>query len=191
MSKRIMNEVMCLAEDNNIEIYYQDTDSMHIENDKIELLRELFKKEYNRELIGKQVGQFHCDFDAMKISGAEKHIDGTPCYGNMVNASYSDKTIILGKKVYIDRVLHHFKNKEGEEKTYYRYHYRMKGQDARLIVSKAIKDYGNDIFKLYEDLYKGEEIEFNFTDVKVQFKADKLHRCITLQDFKRKISFKV
>ena len=35
MSKRIMNEVMCLAEDLGINIYYQDTDSMHIEHDKI------------------------------------------------------------------------------------------------------------------------------------------------------------
>jgi len=31
MSKRIMNEVMCLAEDLGIEIYYTDTDSMHID----------------------------------------------------------------------------------------------------------------------------------------------------------------
>ena len=31
MSKRIMNEVMTTAEDLDIEIYYQDTDSMHIE----------------------------------------------------------------------------------------------------------------------------------------------------------------
>ena len=30
MSKRIMNEVMCLAEDKGLKIYYQDTDSMHI-----------------------------------------------------------------------------------------------------------------------------------------------------------------
>jgi ribosomal protein S8 len=30
MSKRIMNEVMCTAEDLGIEIFYQDTDSMHI-----------------------------------------------------------------------------------------------------------------------------------------------------------------
>jgi hypothetical protein len=29
MSKRIMNEVMCLAEDLKLKIYYQDTDSMH------------------------------------------------------------------------------------------------------------------------------------------------------------------
>ena len=30
ISKRIMNEVICTAEDYGIEIYYQDTDSMHI-----------------------------------------------------------------------------------------------------------------------------------------------------------------
>ena len=32
MSKRIMNEVMCLAYDIGCRIYYQDTDSMHIVN---------------------------------------------------------------------------------------------------------------------------------------------------------------
>jgi len=37
-SKRIMNEVMCLAEDNNIPLYYQDTDSMHMLNDDIDRL---------------------------------------------------------------------------------------------------------------------------------------------------------
>ena len=30
MSKRIMNEVMCLAEDIGIDIYITDTDSMHL-----------------------------------------------------------------------------------------------------------------------------------------------------------------
>ncbi|ELP86281.1 hypothetical protein EIN_114450 [Entamoeba invadens IP1] len=35
MSKRIMNEVMCLAEDLNIPIHYQDTDSMHILKSRI------------------------------------------------------------------------------------------------------------------------------------------------------------
>lgn len=32
MSKRITNEVMCLALDIGCHIYYQDTDSMHIES---------------------------------------------------------------------------------------------------------------------------------------------------------------
>ncbi len=35
MSKRIMNEVMCLAERLDIKIFYQDTDSMHIEGHEI------------------------------------------------------------------------------------------------------------------------------------------------------------
>lgn len=38
MSKRIMNEVMCLGEDLKINIYYTDTDSMHIDKDGIEKL---------------------------------------------------------------------------------------------------------------------------------------------------------
>ena len=35
MSKRIMNEVMTTAEDLNIQIFYQDTDSMHIEKSRL------------------------------------------------------------------------------------------------------------------------------------------------------------
>ena len=42
MSKRIMNEVMWLAQKNGIEIQYQDTDSMHIQKDDISKLEELF-----------------------------------------------------------------------------------------------------------------------------------------------------
>ena len=43
MSKRIMNEVMCLAEDLGIMIYYQDTDSMHIPVDKVPMLEQKYK----------------------------------------------------------------------------------------------------------------------------------------------------
>ena len=52
ISKRIMNEVICTAEDygrspeavgrNGIEIYYQDTDSMHIGLNDIKRLSELY-----------------------------------------------------------------------------------------------------------------------------------------------------
>ena len=44
MSRRIMNEVICLAEDLKIKIYYQDTDSMHSEHDKLNLLANEFRK---------------------------------------------------------------------------------------------------------------------------------------------------
>ena len=42
ISKRIMNEVICTAEDNDIEIYYQDTDSNHLGVDDIKRLSELY-----------------------------------------------------------------------------------------------------------------------------------------------------
>ncbi|CAK4517080.1 hypothetical protein Ae201684P_021215 [Aphanomyces euteiches] len=62
-SKHIMNEVMCLAEDIDAHIWYQDTDSMHIDRDAISRLAEAFRAKYGRELIGNQMGQFHTDFD--------------------------------------------------------------------------------------------------------------------------------
>ena len=38
MSKIIMNEVMTIADDNNLNIWYQDTDSMHIDYEQVETL---------------------------------------------------------------------------------------------------------------------------------------------------------
>jgi hypothetical protein len=69
MSKRIMNEVMCLAEDNNIKMFYQDTDSQHMNQSDVMKLSELFRAKYDRELIGKRLGQFHSDFAS--IDGTE------------------------------------------------------------------------------------------------------------------------
>ena len=42
ISKRIMNEVICTAEDNKIKIYYTDTDSQHLGADDIKRLSELY-----------------------------------------------------------------------------------------------------------------------------------------------------
>jgi hypothetical protein len=63
MSKRIMNEVMCTAEDLGIRIFYQDTDSMHIDMNRLNDLAIEYKSRFGRELIGKNLGQFHNDFD--------------------------------------------------------------------------------------------------------------------------------
>ena len=62
-----MNEVMCLAEDNGISIFYQDTDSMHIPHDDISRLSELFEMKYNWKFIGKNMGQFHTEFSLKMI----------------------------------------------------------------------------------------------------------------------------
>jgi hypothetical protein len=41
-SKHEMNIIICLAEDLGITIYYQDTDSIHLRNDDIKLLRQAY-----------------------------------------------------------------------------------------------------------------------------------------------------
>jgi len=51
MSKRIMNEVMCLAEDEGVDIYYQDTDSMHLNDCDIDKLSSSFKSRYEENSL--------------------------------------------------------------------------------------------------------------------------------------------
>jgi len=87
-SKRIMNEVMSVANDNNIVIYYQDTDSMHLKNADIAKLEECYKQKYNTEIRGDQMAKFHSDFS---LKGAKKGAD-----------IIATTSIFLGKKCYMD-----------------------------------------------------------------------------------------
>lgn len=64
-----MNEVVCLAYDLNIPIYYQDTDSMHIKKDPLIKLSYSFRELYKCELIGSYIGQYHSDFDLLTKNG--------------------------------------------------------------------------------------------------------------------------
>ena len=88
-----MNKVMCLADDNNINCYYQDTDSIHMDEDQVQPLAELFEQKYNQQLIGKKLGMFHSDFEFEGMKDIR-----------------SIGLITLGKKSYIDKL-------EGTDKT--------------------------------------------------------------------------
>ena len=114
MSKRIMNEVKSVAYANDIEIYYQDTDSMHIKFEKIRKLNEEYVKKYNRNLIGENMGEFHCDFapfDHPLQEEQDKYDEGSEEY-NRIKAiiksykcmTYSEKFIVVGKKFYMDKL---------------------------------------------------------------------------------------
>lgn len=169
MSKRIMNEVMGLAEDNNLEMFYQDTDSIHISEGHIEILAKLFYGVYGRELIGEDLGQFHSDFD---LKGCEN--------------VYANRSIFLGKKCYIDELKGI--NEKGEEKT--DYHIRMKGVPNTTIKYTA-KNLNLTVFELYEKLYEGDKIMFDLTEggAKANFKINKNGTINTLPFFERIISF--
>lgn len=151
MSKRIMNEVMCLAEDLGINIYYQDTDSMHIENDKINLLSDEFRKLYGKELIGENMGQFHVDFEFNTDKGTE---------------IVAIKSIFLGKKCYLDQVRTVNDGKVNEDN----WHVRMKGIPS-MIVKNDAKDFENGLIGLYEKLYSGEKHTFDLLSCKTVFRS--------------------
>jgi hypothetical protein len=173
MSKRIMNEVMCLAEDSSIDIYYQDTDSMHLQNKDIETLAMNYKKKYQRDLIGKNMGQFHSDFE---LEGCK----------NVV----ATKSIFLGKKCYIDQL--EGIDESGNKKI--GFHIRMKGIPEKCIqyVVNNNKKYKTPM-DLYTDLFKGNPVRFDLTNggQKANFKFNKDYTIDTIQTgfFDRVIKF--
>jgi len=171
MSKRIMNEVMCLAEDNNIKLYYQDTDSIHIKDCDIKKLESIYNTKYKRELIGKNLGQFHSDFD---LKGCDD-----------VKAI---KSIFLGKKCYIDVL--EGTTKEGNKQI--GYHIRMKGIPNKVIEYTSKKLNYNNVYDMYKDLYDGKTISFDLTNdgTKANFKFNKDYTINTLSIFTRNICFK-
>lgn len=170
MSKRIMNEVMTLAEDNNLKIYYQDTDSMHLEEQYIEILRDKFNEKYNRELIGKQMGQFHSDFD---LKGCED--------------VYASRSLFLGKKSYIDEL----KGIDKDGNVNIGYHIRMKGIPNSCIEYTTKKEGYKNPFDLYLDLYNGKEISFDLCEggKKANFDFKKDYSIYTKTDFTRTLKF--
>ena len=161
MSKRIMNEVMCLAEDMGIEIYYQDTDSMHIEYDRVNDLDKEFRKLYGRPLIGENtMGCFHNDLDE-------------------IDNAYITYHISLGKKMYCDVL----SNDAGEQAL----HYRLKGIPQDIIKRTADKLFNGDLVKLYEHIYAGNEVEFDMLDGRTSFVMTRSGRIEYLANQKRKV----
>ena len=167
-SKKIMNEVMCLAEDFDIDMYYTDTDSIHIDNSKINYLASEYKKIHNRDLIGKNMGQFHTDFDSDILKGE----------------ILAKRSIFLGKKCYIDEL---YGSESGDIVDY---HIRLKG-----IPNASILDYCNNNnitpYEVYEKLYNKEEVIFDLTcgGKKINFKFHNNMTISTLDEFNRKICF--
>lgn len=167
MSKHLMNRVMCLADDLNLDIYYQDTDSMHIRKDQLPILRDAFMKKYNKELIGTNLCQFHPDFDPIAK-------DSDP------NSVVAVESYFLGKKMYIDKLM--------DDKNNIGYHIRMKGVSNPAILDKAKTDpeFEGDVMKIYEKLYDDKNITFDLcAGGGVKFENDKLGEVKSKTEFLR------
>ena len=156
-SKHIMNEVMCLAEDINIPIFYQDTDSMHLPKELLPLLCEKFHEKYDRELIGSALGQFHSDFTYK---------------GKDSDNAWACESYFIGKKMYLDILT----SDDGGEDL----HIRLKG-----ISNDAIKKLA--VIELYKKLFETDEVmPFDLAEYK-KFDMKKEFEIYTRDSFVRKI----
>ena len=81
-----MNKVFSCADDCDIKIYYQDTDSTHLNYDDVDKVVKRYKEKYGSELVGEDLGNFHIDFSMDKAS----------------SETYAIENLFLGKKTYID-----------------------------------------------------------------------------------------
>ena len=168
MSKRIMNEVICTGEDENLGLFYQDTDSMHIYSADVPKLAAAFEKKYNRKLIGKQLGQFHTDFE---LEGAATDIIAVESY-------------FLGKKCYIDRLIS--QDKDGNQIS--GYHIRMKGVPTDAILYRAAELNLSPI-DLYKKMYEGHAETFELTAVRPKFDMQKDLTVRSKVSFPRRVVF--
>ena len=144
MSKRIMNEVFDVCNTNDYAIYYTDTDSLHMNYEDVSKFEQKFQEDYDRNITGKQLGQFHIDFDM-------KDEDGNDRQGKNQEI-YSTNAIFLGKKAYIDKL----ESKDKDGNIINDYHVRMKGctDEGMLDLSKK----HGDMFKVYEKLSNNEKL---------------------------------
>ena len=75
---------MVSAEELGVEIWYQDTDSMHMDYNKVDFVANAFKDKYNRDLICEDLTQFHVDFE----------MDGA------VDELYANESYFIAKKIF-------------------------------------------------------------------------------------------
>ncbi|CAL6002899.1 DNA_polymerase [Hexamita inflata] len=165
VSKRIMNQVMCTAEDNKLDIYYQDTDSMQINKASLTVLQEAYQNKYQRQLIGSAMGQFHSDFSS-----------------SLGEVQYADQAVYISKKVYCARLV------IDASKNIYDYHVRMKGVSEGAISVEAENNFKGDFIKLYEYLFNQNPIKFDLCATKPIFEY-KGYRVFTKDSFIRQLAF--
>ena len=136
MSKRIMNEVFNVANTCKCPLYYTDTDSIHCNYDDVPTIEKEYFNKYKKNITGKQLGQFHIDFNLK----------------NSVGEVYATKSVFLGKKCYIDKL----EGKDENGKIINDYHIRLKGVSTQAITHSTEEFFKGNPFKLYEHLIDNE-----------------------------------
>lgn len=156
-SKHIMNEVFDLMSVNEMPIYYTDTDSFVMrKSDRIPLAVK-FREKFDRNLIGKELGNFHSDFSFK--------LDGRDVDPELVT---SIEFIPAGRKLY----LHHLVATV-DGKTHHSLQFKAKGCTVEGMWDAAGRIAPGDagMIELYRRLTYGEKIKITLNPVgkKVKF----------------------
>lgn len=180
-SKQIVNQVFSVMDENQMNVYYTDTDSIHMDRKDVNELGLKFKDKYRTELIGKNFGQFHVDFD---LKGCKD--------------VHSIKHIPIETKTYLDILKGTDDN--GNEKI--GYHIRMKGVRSCAIdyelnrrnELRGDNESDNNIrsaIELFEDLKNNIEVEMYLNPSKFNVSFDFTKRGVVTKptmSFKRTLN---
>ena len=170
MSKQIVNKVFSCAGDCNMEIYYQDTDSLHLNYDDVDKIENRYKANYGSELVGEELGNFHIDF-SMNNANAE---------------IYAVESSVLGEKTYIDIL----ESTDKGGKAINSEHIRMKCIPAPCIEYYA-GQHGLTVLDVYTKLFNNETIKFDLTNDNTKFvcRNNKDYTISNVSDFTRKCQY--
>jgi len=153
-SKHIMNDVICLSEQLNKDVYYQDTDSLFINLDDVNEINEKYIKDTGKILLGNELGQFKTDLKIKgceNVKGSNAYFLGKKCYYlKMTGTDKKTKDIIIKDKIRMagvsDTSIMYEINKQVVNK---------KGD----IVNQFI-----DCEEVYKKLFDGEAVEFDLCE---------------------------
>jgi len=197
-SKRVMNEVMCTAEDVGVRIHYQDTDSMHLVKAHLPKLAEALKERYGDRPLGSLIsGEPGYDGKEWKTKVPEAlgrfHGDFAPLV-NDENLAYQYEAPVslfcafVGKKMYYDDLLQRHKTDPSKNKT--GSHAKMKGISGKSLDLYAKEYYGSSekpIKDLYLDLMRMGKHSFDLVKGGVKFKPCMDGTIINLASFVRQV----
>ena len=127
-------------------------------------MAEKFKKKYDREIISKNIGQFHSNFEP--INGH----DETP---------HPIESIFIAKKIYMDKLT----DSTGD----IWYHLRGNGIAQQSIKAITNEKYNEDYVKTYEVLYNNETLTFDLTKEQPYFMMNNHFTVSSKKEFLRRI----
>ena len=165
-----MNKVFSCADDCDINVYVQDTDSAHLNYDDVDKIENTYKEKHGSELVGEELGNLHIDLSM----------------NNANTEMYAIESLFLGKKAY----LYILESTDKDGKTINSEHIIMKG-----IPTPCIKYYaqqkGITVLDVYKKLFKNKtrKLDSNNGNTKFVCRNNKGYTIPNVPDFIRKCKY--